>query len=156
MQPNNAAPPKPATPPPPARRSRFRKLLWIALLLAFAFVLGWGPQEWRQRRLAQTLEETSLDLRLVELHQQLGLASHEAMRNNFADASAAARRFFDGCVALEHQFDLTGRPRTRLALSAYSAQSDQIIGELALGDPVVKQRLASLYLTMYGVIERKQ
>jgi len=157
MQPTTPPPkPAPATPPPAKRRMSLRSLLWIALLLAFAFALGWGPQEWRKRNLAERLDETALELRLARLHGQLGVASHEAMRNNFAEASVAARAFFDGCIATEHEFDLSERPRTRLALSAYSRQSDLVLGELSLGDPVVKQRLASLYLTMAGVIERKQ
>ena len=155
MQPN-PSPSSPIAPQSAKQRMSFRSIVWIALLLAFAFALGWGPQEMRKRDLAATLRETNLELRLVQLHRQLGVASHEAQRNNFAEASAAARTFFDGCVSTEHEFDLSDRPRTRLALSAYSRQSDLILGELSLGDPVAKQRLASLYLTMNGLIERKQ
>lgn len=154
---SNPAPAPPVEPARPAKqRVSFRSILWIALLIAFAFALGWGPQELRKRELARTLRETNLELRLVQLHRQLGVASHEAQRNNFAEAATAARAFFDGCIATEHEFDLSKRPRTRLALSAYSRQSDLILGELSLGDPIAKQRLASLYLTMNGVIERAQ
>ena len=155
MQPNSSTAPT-IEPRPATRRMSFRSVVWIVLLLALAFALGWGPQEMRKRELTDALRETNLELGLVQLHRQLGVASHEAQRNNFAEASTAARAFFDGCVSTEHEFDLSARPRTRLALSAYARQSDLILGELSLGDPIAKQRLASLYLTMNGLIERAQ
>jgi hypothetical protein len=148
----------PAAPPPATRPGRlsFRTLLWIVALIALAFLLGWGPKELEKRRMTETLDETRLELRLATIHRQLGVASHEALRNNYTAAAVAAHRFFDDCRTVEQEFDLESRPRTRLALSAYGQQADTILGELSLGDPVVKERLASLYLTMNGVIERKQ
>ena len=155
MQPATTTPP--AKPAPPAKsRSVFRTILWTVLLLAFAFGLGYGPKELERRRLAATLERTELDLRLANLHRQLGVASHEAQRNNFATASTAARAFFDGCRSVVHEGDFTEQPRTKLALQAYASTSDTVLGELANADPAVKERLASLYLTMDGVLQRRQ
>lgn len=102
------------------------------------------------------LETTELDLRLATLHRHVGVASHEAQRNNFAAAAASARTFFDGCRSLLDEYEMTETPRTRLALSAYASSADMVLGQLATGDPAVKERLASLYLTMNGLLERRQ
>lgn len=155
MQPASTMPPAKTAPPAKSRLS-FRTLLWIALLLALAFGIGFVPKGLERRRLAETLQTRELDLRLANLHRQLGVASHEAQRNNFASASTAARTFFDGCrtVVTEHEF--ANQPRTKLALQAYASSSDTILGELANADPMVKERLASLYLTMDGLLQRRQ
>jgi hypothetical protein len=158
MQPDiTPPPPKPTLPPSPApRRMSFRTLLWIALLLAFSFVLGYAPKELERRRLVETLQQTELDLRLANLHRQIGIANFEAQRNNFASSAAAARVFFDGCRGVVQEFELADRPRTKLALQAYASSSDTILAQLASADPAVKEQLASLFFTMNGVLERRQ
>jgi hypothetical protein len=147
-------PPKPAV--PVKRRLSFRTLLWIAFLLLFAFGLGYVPKELERRRAVETLQTNELDLRLANLHRLLGVASHEAQRNNFANAADAARAFFDGCRTVLNEYPLEDQPRTRNALQAYAATSDTVLGQLANADPTVKEQLASLYLTMNGVLERRQ
>jgi len=149
-------PPKPVSPAPLKRRLSFRTLLWILILLLFAFGLGYVPKELERRRAAETLRTTELDLRLANLHRLLGVASHEAQRNNFANAASAARAFFDGCRAVLNEYALEDQPRTRTALQAYASSSDTILGQLANADPTAKEQLASLYLTMNGVLERRQ
>jgi len=134
----------------------FRTLLWIAFLLLFAFGLGYVPRELERRRLAETMRTADLDLRMANLHRQLGVASHEAQRNNFANAAAAARIFFDGCRTILNEYPLEDQPRTRNALQAYASASDTILGQLANADPAAKEQLASMYLTMNGVLERRQ
>jgi hypothetical protein len=159
MQAPATAPPTPpptTTRPAPKPRLSFRTILWIVLLLAFAFGLGYVPKELERRKLAETLRTTELDLRLADLHRQLGVASHEAQRNNFASAGTAARAFFDGCRAVVNEYTFENQPRTRLALQAYASSSDTVLGELANADPAVKDKLASLYLTMNGLLERRQ
>ena len=126
------------------------------LLIAFAFVLGYGPKEWERRRLAERLEQTELDLRLANLHRQLGMVNFEVQQNNFAGAATHAVLFFEGCRAVANDEKLDDQPRTRLALQTYASTSDTVLGQLGTADPAVKQRLASLYHTMNGVLERKQ
>lgn len=133
-----------------------KQVLIAAALVALAFLIGYIPNEIGSRRLAQQLRRTELDLRLVNLHRQLGVASHEAQRNNFGVASDIAKRFFEGCRKTVHEFRFENRPRTQIALQGYAQQGDVILGELANGDPMVKERLASMYMTMNGVIERRQ
>ncbi len=127
----------------------------MVLLLAFAFGLGYGPKEWERRRIAAQLEQTELDLRLANLHRQLGMASFEAQQNNFANAATHARLFFDGCRSVVNDHKFEGQPRTQLALRAYASTSDVVLGQLANADPAVKERLASLFQTMNGVLERR-
>ena len=157
MQPATTTPLPPAPAPAPARRrSSFRTVVWIAFLIALAFGLGYGPKEFERRKLASTLQQTELDLRLATLHRQLGMAAFEAQRNNFANSAANARVFFDGCRGAVNDYKFEDQPRTRLALQTYAANSDLILGQIANADPAVKERLASLFLTMDGLLERRQ
>jgi len=96
------------------------------------------------------------DLQLATLERQLGVAALEAQRNNYGTAGTAARAFFEGCRSTAGEYDFTDMPRTRLALTSYASSSDTILGQLAVADPTVKDRLATLYLTMDGLIQRRQ
>ncbi|HEY0159962.1 MAG TPA: hypothetical protein VGF28_21935 [Thermoanaerobaculia bacterium] len=133
-----------------------KPLLLSAALIALAFLIGYIPNEIAARRLAQTLRSTQLELRLANLHRQLGVASHQAQRNNFGLAANVAAGFFSGCRAAVDDFRFQDRPRTRIALESYAQQGDTLLGELANGDPAAKERLASMYLTMDGVLVRRQ
>lgn len=133
-----------------------KPLLLSAALIALAFLIGYIPNEIAARRLAQTLRSTQLELRLANLHRQLGVASHQAQRNNFGVAANVAAGFFNGCRAAIDDFRFQDRPRTRIALESYAQQGDTLLGELANGDPAAKERLASMYLTMDGVLVRRQ
>lgn len=84
------------------------------------------------------------------------MASFEAQQNNFASAAANARVFFDGCRDVVNDYQFEDQPRTRLALQTYASTSDVVLGQLANADPEVKERLASLFVTMNGLLERKQ
>jgi hypothetical protein len=150
---------QPAAPPPPpaVRRSPTPKLvLGTIVLLIAAFLAGYVPQRLRADRAEESLQTAKLDLELSNLHRDLGIASLEAQRNNFANASTAATAFFDGCARMANDPRLADEPRTRNALGAYAGQRDQYAVELATANPQVGQRLASLYLTMEGVLARRQ
>ena len=123
--------------------------------MGVAFAAGYVPQWLELRRLRETLTTTSRELRLATLHRQLGVASHEAQRNNFASAGEAASRFFDDCAKLANTEPFTEDARTRIALSSYAAQRDEVMALLAASDPAVRERLLSMYLTMNGVLGRR-
>lgn len=147
----------PALPPPePRRRFSFKLFLLVIVLLVAAFLGGYVPQALELRRTGATLQRTELDLRLANLHRRLGAASHEAQRNNYANASAAAREFFDGCGALAQTGLLAKEPRTQIAITSYAGQRDEIMTALAIADPQMKERLASMYLVMDGVLQRRE
>ena len=147
---------QPASAPPPRRRSAARSFFFTLLLMAAAFAAGFVPQWLEVRRLKETLTTTSMDLRLATLHRDLGVASHEAQRHNFASASEAAGRFFNDCATLASKEPFTDEPRTKVALTGYAAQRDEIMALLAASDPAALERLASLYLTMNGVLQRRR
>ncbi len=156
MQQKDVAPPPPSkAPPPPPPPRRARAFVIAVILIVLAFLGGYVPKEIEVRRLRATLAKTELDLKLANLHRQLGIASHEAQRNNYASAANAARVFFDGCRALAASEPFTDQPRTKNALYAYAGSSDAILAQLALGDPATKERLAGLYLAMEGVLQRR-
>ena len=146
--------------PPPVttvrRPSRLKWTLFVIVLLVAAYLAAYIPATLRTRRFDATLRTTRLDLQLATLHRHLGVASHEAQRNNFAAASAAARAFFDGCRTLSATEPFANEPRTRAAISAYANARDEIITQLATADPQVRERLAGMYLTMDGVLNRRQ
>ena len=150
------APARTPVPAPARRRSSWKFAATVLFLVVVAFLLGYIPNMLETRRLTATLHETELELQLANLHRTLGVASHEAMRNNYASAGSAARAFFDGCRDLAANEEMPDRPRTRGALSAYAASADVTMSELAAADPRAKERLASLYLTMEGLLERRQ
>jgi hypothetical protein len=160
MQPAPPPPPATATNAPPAvkprKRSGFRRFLWMLLLLIAAFLIGFIPPTLEARRNAKELRTTQLDLRLATLHRQLGVATVEVQRNNYAAAMSAARLFFDGCRDLAQAEAFEHEPRTRIAISTYAASGDEVIAQLATANPAVRDRLGSLYLTMDGVLERRQ
>jgi hypothetical protein len=125
------------------------------MLVAAAFLGGFLPQWWTARGLRSGLRQTEVRLRLLETHELLGVASHEVQRNNFASAAEAAARFFDQCATLARSGDFANEPRTQVALTGYAQQRDEVMTQLASADPVVRERLATLYLTMHGVMERR-
>jgi hypothetical protein len=127
----------------------------MVFLLALAFGVGFVPQWWEARTLRQSLAKSTFELDLANLHRTLGLASQEAQRNNFGSAGEAAARFFDRCGALADSPALANEPRTRVALQSYVSQRDAIMALLAAGDPSVRERLGSMFLTMQGVLDRR-
>jgi len=148
--------PTPAPAQEPRGRFSFKLFLLVIVLLVAAFLGGYIPQALELRRASASLQRTELDLQLAGLHRRLGVASHEAQRNNFANASAAAREFFDGCAALAQTELLAKEPRTMIAITSYAGQRDEIMTALAVADPRMKERLASMYLVMDGVLQRRQ
>jgi len=155
MQPD-VLPPKQPPAPPERKRSSAKLFFLVVLLLAAAFLGGYIPATMRARDLETTLHATRRDLILADLHRRIGVAAEEAQRNNFASAAAAARAFFDGCGGLAQTEPFTNQPRTRNAIVGYAAQRDEIMSQLAAADPAVKERLASLFLTMDGVLARRE
>lgn len=140
---------------PPARRNRLRTFVAVFFLLVVASAAGFVPQWMEARRLRDSLSVTTMQLQLATLHRILGVASHEAQRNNYASAAESARAFFDGCAALATTEPFAEEPRTRVALQSYAAQRDEVMALLAAADPSARDRLAGLYLTMNGVLARR-
>jgi hypothetical protein len=154
MQPDASSSTPPAV---PERKRRSAKFFFVMLLLLIAaFLGGFIPETMRARQLEATLHATQLNLRLADLHRRLGVAAEEAQRNNYASAAASAREFFNGCAALLQAEAFADQPRTRNAIIAYASYRNEVEAQLAIADPQVKERLAGLYLTMDGVLARRE
>ena len=158
MQP---APPPPQGPKPtsistPPRGNAARRFLIVVLLIVAAFLGGFIPQWLEARNLRAELERTALELRLANAHRALGVASQEAFRNNYASAGQAAAKFFDDAATLARLDAFEKEPRTRVALVSYSGQRDEIMALLSAGDPAARERLAGIFLTMDGVLARRE
>lgn len=134
--------------------SRARVIGTVLVLIALAFAGGFIPKEMQRREIAAQLDQARTDLRLARLHRLLGVATVQALRNDFPASTTAAVDFFAGCREAS-TLDLAARPRLANALSAYAGQRDEIVSLLAAGDPAVKQRLLDLFLAMDGVLERR-
>jgi hypothetical protein len=139
----------------PRRGNRGRTFLIVVFLLAAAFLGGFVPNWMKVRTLRTTLATTETQLELANLHRLLGVASHEVQRNNYGSAGEAAGRFFSECAELAKSDAFAEEPRTRVALESYAEQRDQIMALIAAGDPAVRERLLSMYLTMDGVLARR-
>ena len=133
-----------------------KRIVLVLVLLVAAFAGGYIPEWMEVRKLETTLRTTAVDLKLANLHRQLGVAAQEAQRNNYGNATEAARVFFDGCGELVRTYEFENEPRTKLALTSYAGSRDDILRQLALADPTAKDRLSSLYLTMDGVLARRE
>ena len=132
-----------------------RRFVFVVFLLAVAFLGGFVPKWMEVRTLRTTLATTETQLKLANLHRLLGVASHEAQRNNYGSAGEAAGRFFSECAELATSESFAEEPRTLVALQSYAGQRDQVMALLAAGDPSVRERLLSMYLTMNGVLARR-
>lgn len=149
-------PPQAPKPTPPPRGNAGRRFLLVLFLLAAAFLGGFIPQWLEVRSLRAQLERTDLRLRLADAHRALGVASQEAQRSNYASAAEAASRFFDVTATLARTDAFEEEQRTRVALLSYTAQRDEIMALLSAGDPAARERLAGLFLTMDGVLQRRE
>ncbi|HKR65301.1 MAG TPA: hypothetical protein VJZ00_16330 [Thermoanaerobaculia bacterium] len=138
------------------QEGRLRTFVLTFILAALAFGAGFIPKELEARKLRTELKTAQFDLRLANLHRQLGVAAAEAQQNNFGNAANAARVFFDGCRTLSQEEPFTDQPRTRIAIQSYAGYSDDFLPRLGNADVSTKESLARLYLTMDGLIARKQ
>lgn len=134
---------------------RFRSFVLTVILVAIAFGAGYIPKELEVRRLRESLKQTEINLQLADLHRQLGVASHEALRNNYPAAAGNARVFFKKCQMLAQEQRLTAEPRTLNALAAYSGEADKLLPLLAAGDPAAREQLAGMFLALQGVLQRR-
>jgi hypothetical protein len=157
MQPAPPPPPVPKSKPlTPPRGNALRRFLLVVFLLAAAFLGGFVPQWLEARSLRAELERTDLQLRLANAHRLLGVASQEAQRSNYASAAQAAAKYFDEIATIARAGAFEKEQRTRVALLSYAAQRDEIMALLSAGDPAARERLAGIFLTMDGVLERRE
>ena len=122
-------------------------------LLIAVFSLGYIPSCVSARSAQERNTQLERRLKLVDLHNVLGMTSYEANRNNFANAAELSTGFFNG---LKEMIDTTADAGLKQKLQPISARRDEITTNLAQADPAVKEKLAQMYADFYQVTRTGQ
>lgn len=122
--------------------SLLKKLAVGASILIIAFLLGYVPSSIRSRSTQQQNAELEHKLRVADLGNQLAMASYEANRNNYANATEFSSRFFNG---LPEIITYSKDQALRQKLQAMLLHRDEITSNPAQVDQSVKEKLAQTY-----------
>lgn len=125
--------------------------LLLLTVFAVAFILGRLDLRDANRQVADLEEE----VRLLHAHRTLGMAAYEAGRSNYANASAATTRFYEGLNELL-QSDSGLSPEARAILLRIQEQRDTITAQIAVADPNAARSLADAYLAMNSVVQERR
>ena len=119
-----------------------KKLAVGAGVLIVAFLLGYVPTSISSRSTQRQNAELEHKLRVADLGNQLAMASYEANRNNYANATEFSSRFFNGLP--EIITDSKDQP-LRQKLQTMLSHRDEITSNPAQVDQTVKEKLAQMY-----------
>jgi hypothetical protein len=130
------------------------KTLGALVVVGGAFLAGWYPQHQETSRLAQALASASQQMKLKEAGvKDLGAMLYlEVSRQNYAEASSIATRFFDGVRDLSTQTQDTAM---QARLNDILAKRDMITAGLARATPSVAADLQAIMLQLYGISEKQ-
>ena len=126
-----------------------QKIAVGAGVVILAFLLGYVPS----CGTAQQKAELEYRVKLGDLRDKIGMASYEVNRNNYASAAEFAGLFFDGLL------NLTGEARDeafKQKLQPLLARRDEITTNLAQADPVVKEKLAQMYASVFQITKAEE
>ena len=123
--------------------------LFVALVLA-AFLIGFLPQWFRARGLAEELEEVRFELEMAQLEGLLGAALAEAGRSNYERARQLLTQFYP---ELQDNLAQVEDPADRRALQGILNQRDEIVTLLSRAEPESMQRLLLLYTQYFSAID---
>ena len=130
-----------------------QKIAVGAGVVIVAFLLGYVPSCVRAGSAERQKEQLEYRVRLAELRDEIGMASYEVNRNNYASAAEFAGLFFDGLLKL------IGDSRDeafKQKLQQISARRDEITTNLAQADPVVKEKLAQMYAAFFQAAKAEE
>jgi hypothetical protein len=140
------------TPPPKATnsgRSKSLKRLAIAAgALILAFLLGYIPSSISSHSTLQQSAQLEQKLEVAELGGQLAMASYEANRNNYANATQYSTQFFDG---LPNVIAGVKDDTARQQLQAMLLRKAEITSNPAQVDETIKQKLSALYAEYFRI-----
>jgi len=122
--------------------SFLRKLAIGAGALALAFLLGYIPSSLSSSSAQQQNAELQRKLRVADLGGQLAMASYEANRNNYANATQFSSQFFNGLPAAIVD---TKDDALKQKLQAMLGRKDEIASNPAQVDPTMKEKLTQMY-----------
>ncbi len=113
-------------------------------VVILAFLLGYIPSCGSARQKAQLEHQ----VRLADLRDKIGMASYEVNRNNYASAAEFAGLFFD---SLQKLIGEARDEALKQKLQPVLARRDEITTNLAQADPVVKEKLAQMYASVFQI-----
>jgi len=119
-----------------------KKLAVGAGVLIIVFLLGHLRSSISSRSTQQQNVELEHKLRAADLGNQLAMASYEADRNNYANATEFSSRFFNG---LPEIITNCKDQALRQKLQAMLLHRDEITSNPAQVDQTVKEKLALMY-----------
>lgn len=122
-------------------------------VLIAVFALGYIPSCVSARNAEEQKSALERRLRLVGLHNRLGMTSYEANRNNYANAAQMSSDFFNG---LKEMLDITEDEALKQKLQPISTRRDEITTNLAQADPGVKEKLAQMYADFFQITTTQQ
>ncbi|MFY9608416.1 MAG: hypothetical protein WAU45_07365 [Blastocatellia bacterium] len=130
-----------------------KRLAMRAGVLIAVFSLGYIPSWVSARNVQEQNTRLERRLKMVDLHNRLGMTSYEANRNNYANAAQMSTDFFNG---LKEMIDTTGDEGLKKELQPISARRDEITTNLAQADPGVKEKLAQMYADFFQITKTHQ
>ena len=133
-----------------------KRLLIYALLFILAFLVGFGPQYWKNYKLQKASVETiqEKDARIAALESQLQLRTLQGMlgmmiidlhQGNYGNARGRAGGFFDGIRGLASK---TGDEKLKQQLDNVMSKRDEIISGLTALNAGVTATLESMYVSL--------
>jgi hypothetical protein len=125
-----------------------RKIVIRAVVLLAVFLLGYIPSCLSARNAQGQKAQLESQLRLAELTGQLGMASYEVNRNNYANATQYTTKFFNG---LQKVSDDTVDKTLKQKLQTFVARRNEITSNLAEVNVIVKEKLAQMYADFYQI-----
>jgi hypothetical protein len=117
------------------------KIIVIAVLLVVAFLAGFLPQHAKVARLEKELGGARQENSLAQLRDLASLAYLQASQKDYGLAGGTSTRFFDRAREIANQ---TPESSGRKPLEDLLNLRDQIMGELARGDPGAQNDLQTL------------
>lgn len=127
-----------------------KKLAVGAGVLIIAFLLGYVPTSISSRSTQRLNAELEHKLRIADLGNQLAMASYEANRNNYANATEFSSRFFNG---LPEIITDSKDQALRQKLQAMLLHKEEITSNPAQVDQTVKEKLAQMYAEYFQAMQ---
>jgi len=132
------------------RWNLLKKLAIATSVLIIVFLLGYIPSSISSRTTEQHNVQLEDKLKVAEAGSQLAMASYEASRNNYANATQYSSQFFSGLPEIIAD---SKDPALKNKLQAMLARRDEITSNIGQVDQTVKEKLAQMYAEYFQAMQ---
>ena len=122
-----------------------RKFVTWAVVIVVIFLIGFVPQYWKVRGLAQDLKSCNSQMELARVRQSGALTYIAVTQLNYGVASGYAQQFFADAQRVAGS---TSDTAVRAMMGEILAARDKITADLAKGDSAVAGELQPLVLKL--------